>query len=52
MKKTKVEEVKITVKCVGCGFKKVVGREQKDLPMCPQCYAPMFAERAEFKKGR
>lgn len=39
--------IKISVKCVCCGFKKVVGEEQKDMPMCDKCFSPMVAEKAE-----
>lgn len=43
-------DIKITVKCIGCGFKKEVGKEQKDMPMCDKCFMPMVAEKAELKR--
>jgi hypothetical protein len=45
------QDIKITVKCACCGNKKIVGREQKDLPMCDRCYSPMFAEKVKIKGG-
>ena len=41
--------LKITVKCVQCGYKKEVGEEQRDIPMCDKCFNPMIAEKAEIK---
>jgi hypothetical protein len=41
--------LELTVKCVGCGEKKIVGKEQKELPMCDKCFMPMIAEKAEIK---
>ena len=43
-----VDKVKIQVKCVGCGNKKIVGKEQVDIPMCDKCYMPMLVELVEF----
>lgn len=42
-------DVKITVKCIGCGKIKEVGSEQTDMPMCTVCGNPMIAQRAEIK---
>ena len=40
--------IKITVKCVYCGFTKEVGNEQKDMPMCDKCFSPMTAEKVNI----
>lgn len=43
----------VIAKCVVCGYKREIGPgevEKDDLPMCPKCYSPMIAERAEIKK--
>lgn len=34
--------MEITVKCVGCEKLKKVGEEQKDQPMCDDCFMPMI----------
>ena len=44
-----MREVKITVKCVGCGYKKEVGEEQKDIPICEKCFMPMIVEKVEVE---
>ena len=36
--------LKIKVKCVGCGYTKEVGEEQREMPMCDKCFSPMIAE--------
>ena len=41
------KEIKIKVKCVDCGNKKEVGKEQTEMPMCDKCGSPMIAESAE-----
>ena len=38
--------IKITVKCVGCGHKKEVGKEQTEMPFCEICGSVMIAEKA------
>ena len=38
--------MKIKVKCVGCGFIKEVGEEQREMPMCEKCGSPMIAQEA------
>ena len=43
--------LKIKVECVGCGFKKDVGQEQKDMPMCDKCFMPMVTIGAEIRDG-
>jgi len=44
-----MEEIKIQVKCVCCGFIKEVGKEQKEQLMCPKCFSPMIAQKATIK---
>lgn len=41
--------ITVKVKCVGCGVSKVVGEEQKELPVCGVCLLPMVAVSAESK---
>lgn len=41
--------LKIKVKCVCCGYKKEVGKEQREMPMCDKCFSPMIAQKAEIK---
>lgn len=42
-----MSKVHIIVKCVGCGATKVVGSEQKTLPMCEADFMPMIVVEAE-----
>ncbi len=37
--------LKIKVKCVCCGYKKEVGEEQREMPMCDKCFSPMIVEK-------
>lgn len=39
--------MKVTVRCIGCKSTKVVGREQRDQPMCDKCFMPMVAVSAK-----
>jgi len=39
-------DLKITVRCIGCDAVKTVGREQREQPMCDECFMPMIAESA------
>ena len=39
-----VSGAKITVRCIACKSTKVIGREQRDMPICDRCYMPMIAE--------
>jgi NMD protein affecting ribosome stability and mRNA decay len=36
--------MRITVKCVCCGWEKEIGEEQREQPMCDKCYSPMIVE--------
>lgn len=36
--------VKIRVRCIGCKSTKVVGHEQRAMPICDRCFMPMVAE--------
>lgn len=40
-----MSDVKITVRCIGCKSTKVVGREQRSVPMCERCLMPMIVEK-------
>ena len=43
--------MEIVLRCVGCHAFKVVGREQKDQPLCDECSMPMIVVRAAAGKG-
>ena len=45
-----MKEIKIEIKCIACGFKKTVGKEQTEQPMCDKCYMPMIAQKATISK--
>ncbi len=45
----KETEMKIKIKCVGCGNRREVGEEQTEMPMCKKCFSPMIAESAEYE---
>lgn len=45
-------EIEITVRCIGCKAKRVIGREESArlsaemrVPMCDGCFMPMVAEK-------
>ena len=40
-------EIKVKVKCVSCDFKKEIGGEQTEYPMCDKCFSPMVIESAK-----
>lgn len=44
----KPRKLKIKVKCVCCDFKKEIGEEQKEMPMCDKCFSPMIAVSAKI----
>lgn len=37
-------KLEIKIKCVCCGYEKIVGEEQREQPMCDKCFSPMIAE--------
>ena len=44
--------MKIYIKCVGCGNKRIATQdelESRDHPMCELCFMPMIAEKVEVK---
>ena len=56
-RRTRMNEGKIKVKCVCCGFKKEIGKEEgtkltreKDMPTCDKCFSPMIVEKATIKE--
>lgn len=44
----KIKEIRIKIKCCGCGKEKWVGKEQKEQPMCDTCFMPMLAKEARY----
>lgn len=45
-----IEEVKLKIKCVVCGFSKEVGKEQTEQPVCEKCLSPMILEKVVLQK--
>lgn len=39
--------LRLTVCCIGCKAIKVVGREQRDMPMCERCFMPMLPKKVQ-----
>jgi len=46
-------KIVVVAKCVVCGEEKEIGAGEvkpDDTPMCPKCYMPMVADKAEVKE--
>jgi len=39
--------ITIQVKCVCCGYRKIVDENQFEMPLCDKCFSPMIAEEAK-----